>query len=378
VYGWVGRIPSPAATERDALALPPDSAISPLDAGRALLLLEGLTPRGRRPSALPEQRLPTPLPPLPGAWPADPHDSSAWRDLPNPAWVLAQAVRGFTTPQLAWLRALDAHPVWAVFHTVATAPAIDYFGARFRLPLPEVVPAEAIETPWFFGLRRLAYYNTARAALRLAERRPADAERILRETVSLGRNVTLTGGYGGSQVTQEGRRALGQFARLSGRAVPGLAQARDTTTAAAPEPLTGASTTAAAATLPPRASALAAALDGQWPRSARFWVLGDLARFPCTNVRELAFGPDKDLLAAFDAARRALARFPFDSARIDALERIAKGAGRAPALVDRADNSEGASLLYAVGSWAGRASARILGVPRISSCFDLIMPMFLF
>jgi hypothetical protein len=241
-WGEKEGLPDPVVAESRALALESDSSVTPLDAGRALILLVWswrLPDSVSLPPVLPEQPLPPPLPPLPRGWPVPPlNPRAAWvppagRGLPDPGRVLDQAVRGFTPAQMAWLRAFDAHPVWAAFHTVATARAIDYFGARFRLPLPERIDASTVmrgERPleWGPGLRglpRFAWYNTSRAALRLAERKPEEAERILRETVSVGLRVADMDSRVAAEMIREGRRALDQLARLTGRTVPGLGRA---------------------------------------------------------------------------------------------------------------------------------------------------------
>jgi hypothetical protein len=253
--------------------------------------------------------------------------------------------------------------VWAAFHTVATARAIDYFGARFRLPLPEVVPTEAIGGQWFYNLRRLAWYNTSRAALRLAQRNPAEAERILRETVSVGLRVDDESRWPGVEMIREGRRALDQLARLTGRTVPGLGRAHDSLPSAPAE--RGSESLADLGARRPRANALAAATDTLRSRATRYNGLAGLVYLPCTNVREMIFGPDPDILDTFDSARRTLARFPSDSARIDALERIATG--ERPERIE--SSPQDLPLLFAAVRWVVRSSARVLGAPRLARCF---------
>lgn len=365
-FYWEDRI----IAEARPLELPVDSSVSPLHAGRALLQLQGLGIRGFPPSRLPEKPRPPSLPPLPKEWPGSPGDPARWRDLPNPAFVLEQAVRGFTPAQVAWLRTLDAHPVWATVHTVATASAIDYFGARYQLPLPNGIPPRTIAGSygfWLAGFQRLAWYNTSRAALRLAEHRPEEAERILRETVSLGLRVREEESFEGATVIKEGRRALWQLARLTGRTVPGLAPTDDSATAPLQEPGTD-MPAYARASRSPRADLLAAAIDGRRTRLARWDALSNLVFLPCTNVREAVFGADADVVGAFDIALRSFARFPSDSARIEALKRIAMGV--LPA-VGRPASTSGAGEGVGLFEWAGGTSARILGVPHLARCFDL-------
>jgi hypothetical protein len=382
IFWWSPGLTDPVVVEARALALRPDSAIAPLEAGRGLFLLERLVTPSRllgRPLVLAERPLPPPLPPFPRGWPGEPlNPRTPWGDAPDNARVLEQAVRGFTPAQVAWLRGFDAHPAWAAFHTIALAPAVDYHGARFRFPLPEGVTAGEVEEVdlgtyrQLHNLRWLALYNTSRAALRLADQRPAAAESILLETVSLGLRVADEQQESGVRIIEEGRRALNQFARLTGRTVPGLERSRGTVPVTTPD--SDGQLAATAATYNSRASVVAEALDTRRLRSTRFELLGGLTILPCTNVRELVFGPDPDILRAFAAARRSLARFPSDSARIDALEQLATGARP----LTRSETVNGrprdVPLHLAFGRWVGHASARILGVPRIGVCFEFFLP----
>jgi len=381
LFWWGIDRPAPVIAESRALALPPDSSVTPLDAGRALFLVSRIVASDRRPErpALPERPLPPLLPALPRGWPGEPlNPRAAWGDVPDTARVLEQAVRGFTPAQMAWLRAFDAHPVWDAFHKVATARALDYFGARFRLPLPDAIDGPAVRRgdrsfgwgylPGLGGLSRVAWYNTSRAALRLAERRPEEAERILRETVSVGLRIADEDPRVAAAVVREGRRALEQLARLTGRTVPGLLRVAGSLPAAPAG--AGPESAIDLGARRPRAEILAAANDTSLPRDSRYGGLLTIATLPCFNVREMIFGPDPDILGAFDTARRTLARFPSDSARIDVLERIATGErpGWTPETLKSLRTGD---PLYAeVARWWGNVSARILGSPRIARCMD--------
>ncbi|MGA2383090.1 MAG: serine/threonine-protein kinase [Gemmatimonadales bacterium] len=371
VYWWPLGRPDPIVAESRSVGLPADSAIAPMQAGRALLQLERLASggRGSRPGAE-EQPPPSSLPAFPGGWPGV-RLNAGWGDAPDYAHVLEQAAHGFTPAQMAWLRAFDAHPAWTAFHTVAVAPAVDYYGARFRLPLREDVrPYIAVRSQLWY-LRRLAWYNTSRAALRLAEKRPAEAERILRETISFGQKVVDEAQWSGEEIIREGRRALFQLAGLTGRAVWGAAQ--NSVAPSAPQADSGANA-APIRTLDisPRASTLAAVRDVQRSRTARYQALSDLVTLPCTDVREMIFGPDQDIVRAFDAALQNLARFPSDSARISALKEMAvTGELHVREFSAPGGLPEPDPLLERAVRWSGHVSARLLGVPRIAECFDL-------
>jgi len=86
----------------------------------------------------------------------------------------------------------------------------------------------------------------------------------------------------------------------------------------------------------------------------------------------MIFGPDQDIVRAFDAALQNLARFPSDSARISALKEMAvTGELHVREFSAPGGLPEPDPLLERAVRWSGHVSARLLGVPRIAECFDL-------
>ncbi len=89
-------------------------------------------------------------------------------------------------------------------------------------------------------------------------------------------------------------------------------------------------------------------------------LLRSLAWGPCTNAREMVFGPDADLRRVFAWARENLARFPSERALVDVIERTPERLGSL---------TEGPALLVR----AADALGFVLRNPRISGCTQLIL-----
>lgn len=117
------------------VAAPPDTAISPGQAGAALHRLTYST----------TERIPVQLrPPPPGyrgrpvLWPGDADERVG---IPLEEWpdrILARGLRGdFDEEEIAWLEGVASHPLHQDFETFALAPEADVVGGRYRLPFDE-------------------------------------------------------------------------------------------------------------------------------------------------------------------------------------------------------------------------------------------------
>ena len=91
----------------------------------------------------------------------------------------------------------------------------------------------------------------------------------------------------------------------------------------------------------------------------RFETLTRLSLAPCTNVRELLFGPKADVREAFNRARRELARYPSEVALIDLIQRSAMQPGPYDS-----PRSWAEKFFYGTATLAGTA----LNNPRIATC----------
>jgi hypothetical protein len=123
------------------------------------------------------------------------------------------------------------------------------------------------------------------------------------------------------------RTDLVRFYALTGNPAGARLQAKwDSVRAAQEEGISDAG--AAAANLnDPRAvreALIGTAFDRRMIRGLRMEMLYILGMAPCTNVRELVFGPDADIRDAFARARRELARSAADSAWLDLMYRTAE------------------------------------------------------
>jgi hypothetical protein len=350
-----------------AYALPPDSTITPLQAGQAFWALSGLGNVAS--AAIPENPPPPALDELPALRERDSLFAAArtrgarW---PDGRQVLEMAARGrLSRAELAYLERLAMHPRWLAFSTVARAAAVDWWGARFRLPFPDSVTVYQIPIPRYTGVRDLARVNTLRAALSLARGDRAGAERILRETISFGLKLTngswLIEELIGAVVVRYGREDLQQFYALTGRPEAAAIKAQYDSAAAA------VADRPATADAPLDEGALRRALigilkDSTALRGVRVEALNLLGMAPCTNVRELLFGLSPGLDSLFRWSRRTLARYPSEAAYIDV-------AREAP---ERFGTGGGPSV---VGAGA-RLAGMLLANQRLRGCTYLLMARF--
>ena len=352
-------------------ALPPDSTITPLQAGQAFWAL--LRTPGA--DAVPENPPPAPFEDLPALGAGDSLFAAArirrnaatgrtFMDLsPDPNVLLEMAARGrLSRAELAYLERLAANPRWQAFSTVARAPAVDWWGARFRLPYPDSVTVYDLPIPKLGYYKDLAHANTLRAALSLSRGDRADAERVLRQTISFGFKLTdgnwLIEELIGAVIVGIGRQGLQQFYALTGRPEAATIKAQFDSAAAA----VANKQAPPGATLDPsalRRSLVGLVSDSTMPRGLRIEALNLLGISPCTNVRELLFGMTPELDSVFRWSRRTLARFPSEAAYID----VARGAAE--------------RIRTGGGPWVARAGARLAGVllgnRRIPGCTDFVL-----
>lgn len=184
--------------------------------------------------------------------------------------------------------------------------------------------------PKFAGTKGMAYANASRAAYWLARGRPDSAEHALRQGVSVGLLLADEGNMLieqliGIVLTSIARDALIDLYAATGDARgPALRRAVDSVIAA--QEATAATQASGGATFDAsslndavalRSGILRLAADGNEMRGLRIEMLLLLSLAPCTNVREMVFGPGEDVQRAFERAKRTIARFPSDSALLD-------------------------------------------------------------
>ena len=199
---------------------------------------------------------------------------------------------------------------------------MDYTGARFVFPFNTAVHPWAMPIPSINETKSVAYANTGRAAWLLSQGRMAEAEHALRETISFGLQLTyehtLIENLIGAVIVGIGRAGLEQFYSATGR------DREAAIVRAKYDSVQNLITEQSAALAGPFAGHQSIEMrdirngwieivgDSTWLSGLRWELLYQLSFAPCTNVRELVFGPDPDVLAAMEAARQGLVRFPSD------------------------------------------------------------------
>jgi hypothetical protein len=352
-----------------------DSTIAPLQAGFAFATLNGPGP-----GAFPE--LPHPVlatPPWRGPMAAGlfPTARPIYYSGPANRTILQAARRGFSAQELSYLERLAHADVWPYFSTVARAPVVDFAGGRFRLPFPDSASAAELPIPRFAATTELAYAGVSRAAWFLARGQRDSAEITLREIISFGfalkddgRNAIAT--LIGSVVVGVGRTALEQFYAITGNPLAGRLRAvRDSAEAVAE---TLAADTAELVRSPPLSSIpvmrhelVVQSRNPRLPPGVRMDLLQALSWSPCTNLRELVFGPDQDVRDAFADARTTLTRFASDSALLQLLYENPERARSLDGFIE-SPGFVGGLLLKSADLVGG-----VLGNARISGCSRLVV-----
>ncbi len=351
----------------------PDPSITPRQAGDAFWALQATAGPAPRIvfAVLPARRLPE----FPKLAPNDPRFANRHPGWQGPAlfvgvegkWDFARLPR-FSPAERAWLAELTNHPAWREFSAVARARSADLLGAHYVLPFPDAATWSALPIPQFAGTKAVAYANGARAAYYMSEGRHADAERVLRETVGFGFQMTGSGSslieeLIGVVIVGIGRGQLIEYYTMTGRPEAALLRARRDSVLALHDrgALVPRSVPRTYAEI--RQAMTAKVFDTTLARGERFEMLAMLGLAPCTNVRELVFGPARGLDTTFARARRELARFAADTALIDLMLRASVGGSRSAQQTDWYRRA-------IVG--AARLAGRMLHNRRFGGCAELL------
>lgn len=336
--------------------LPFDRSISPAAAGDAYYALTGAASApGLKPARPREQRFTTgqtapPFEKTPGYL-----DSEAFEGL------VARARSGLTGQERAYLDVLAANPAVRDVSLLARAPSVDIVGARLTAPPPRGLFDYPVGN--LLEIRYAALAMVARAAIAVSGRRYEDAELAAREIISYGVLIsdhahTLSESIMATFVVETGLKALEDVYIVTGRVTEAATlkasrEGLNSRVEAARQPGSAAmSTPVDDASL--RAQALRILLDRTRLRSERWEALHGLSLSTCTTARELVFGPDPELVAAFDVARAELGETALERQIIDQARTLDILAGRTDSL----------------GSLVGilRIAGRLLGNPWMDRC----------
>lgn len=285
-------------------------------------------------------------------------ERSVWWPGPNASQVIAQAAKGFTTEERAWLQRTAEAPLWRDVEIVARARQIDVQGAMLTRRIDPASPDEIPPTLPMQRLRQIAEAGVARAAYYVSHKEYGRAEEALRTVVSLGFALVDNGtsffdAVTGRMLVDIGRSGLQQLATVQGRA--------DLLAMAAPfrkKP--------DARRIPiaqREADAVEQLRDASLPRSFRYEQYGLVTYSACTSVKRVLVGQSAQAIAALDDARRALPRFlseqdmlDYTANRIDVLSHVV----------------EPRNALGQVINGAAAVTSAITGNPRIETCTRLV------
>lgn len=303
--------------------LPVDPSISPLDAGRAYYTVSyaGDPPQlGPNQYGIPRQ-LESWLPEL---------ENSPFGGSRTELEGLISRAGKFTPDERAYLERVASHPGFAESEVLARAGRLDYLAAR-------LMPSHSYNL-WtapisLLPMRDLGHAHLAKAAVELSKGRPEDAEATLRQAVSIGLAMMdnahhVVEALIGANVVQLALKGLEDVYTITGQDAPArtLRLARDTAEAAAKESDLGDLTRAAenlskalsSFDIPLiRQTALGVLTDPNRVPGLRWEFLQVMALAPCTNARELVFGPTPRLSEVFQRTRRELTRFKSEEQLFD-------------------------------------------------------------
>jgi len=296
--------------------LDPDPAISPAEAGQMLvdLMHVGTTRPVGHGEREPSRRF---------AEPWVPEETSDFGLMAGPPSEWADSIftrvgSGLEPAERDFLERLAGHPARQRFSRLARAGALDVAVARWQSPLPPGLRLAVMPIPRVGSVRTAGHTHLGAAALELASGRPARAEEMVREVLSVGFllgdhaptvNTNLTGYF----LVQSGARALEDFFRATGRAeeeaeIIRLARAAD---GAARRIFvhvpTG--TEAYLRSLP------AMVTDTSLMRGLRWELFGGVTTLaPCLNLHRMVFGPDEAYERFVASAHESLVDWPSEEA----------------------------------------------------------------
>jgi hypothetical protein len=291
--------------------VPVDSAITPQQAGA---LLHDLSYVGADYEPAPGERPPSrrvTQPWIPDGGPENPMgiDPFLWGDS-----LIAAVTAGPTGAQRAYLAQVAAHPSSTDFSRLARARDLDAASARWVTPFPPGTTVATMPIPRFAPLRAASQAHVGAAAYALVQGRPADAERLLREVISVG---LLLGDYGptlidnfiGFAIADFGAHALEDLyvatrdegAREQLRRLQQVAERAASRSALTPPQ----GTEAWVRSLPSMVLDTGAVRGLRWE-----YLIGVTTLTPCLNLHRMVFGPDQEYDAFLGRARASLVRFP--------------------------------------------------------------------
>jgi hypothetical protein len=296
--------------------IPIDTTITPLRAAQALQAVVRDGPGGRVQEfeRAPAITIP-PQPQRPEVADPFPTTEGGWANH-----AFRQARRGFSAQQRDFLRRVADNSAMEEFRILARAPGLDLPGGYWDLNAN--AHFGLLPLPTFAPLRKAASAVLAQSALDLSAGNNPQAERRIREVVSVGfvlmdDSHTLIESLVGAALVGSARTSLHAFFEATGRE----RDARFVSQQNDPEPPLLAADLRASTSEETQRTLRALITDTTTIRGLRWELLhGSLAVQPCADLHQVVFGPDSLHLATLSNARRTLVRRPGDSAYFDLAE----------------------------------------------------------
>ena len=273
--------------------------------------------------------------------------------------VMQRAARGLTGAERAWLERAAGHPGLALVDTVAYARRLDPWAA-LKTPLPADATPFSLPVPAMQGLRAAGRLQLYRAALAYADRRPAVADSLIREVIGYGLRLhddsdQLIGALVGTAIAREAGLALAELRAATGKGAEADSIRRRLEIRPA-HALVQEFDSMSVRPLMVREAMIDAIRGHAAPRPVEWDLAAMLGIAPCTDLRELIYGPAPRLQAAYEVMGTRVEDTPHAQAAFAVLRRgvvAGTGAGTAPLLfrpLDWALGHSRAGACLAVGA----------------------------
>ena len=237
--------------------------------------------------------------------------------------AIKAAAKGLSPGQRSFLAGIADQPGLDEFAVLSRARLVDYMGATMAVPHRAILGIWELPLPRYSRLKSLAYGNVARAALALDRGDKTRAEALLREDIGVGfgllQSPLLLENLIGVAIAQRGRVELAALYEVTGRAADARAITAQT------EVAEDASVNVDAVSMKPadrQAYYQAIIRDSVSLRGLRWELVHNaLAWEPCSDLRQVLFGPDSLHLARLAEARKALVSTPGEALIMELSER---------------------------------------------------------
>lgn len=229
-------------------------------------------------------------------------DSGPFGHMPGDS-VMLHAVRGLTRAEREWLATATVHPALGLVDSIAYAAKLDPWAA-LKLPLPDDATPFTLPIPSMLGIRNAGRLRLYRAALAMSDHQPVVADSLVRSVVGLGLRLhddsdQLIGALIGTAIAREAGATLAELRAATGKRAE-ADSIRDALRLASGVPLVRGLDSVADDPAGIRAVVLDAMMADAAPRPVQWDLAAILGIAACTDLRELLYGPTRQIAAAYD------------------------------------------------------------------------------